>query len=176
MTTEMTNSRITITPKNIEKYNIYWNYRCLSPTAIMNVLKQNFPSRYFNTESTTHVFINKHSTMPDNFAKPGRDSCNVYVTCISLASDTGTHEIITNYELEMLFKCGRLFIRVDKSEKWMWKCGMKYVEIRNEITDAGTFTYYSSWLSHTAIPPTEKEIREQKEKRSFNIVLNHIQP
>lgn len=165
-----------ITPKNIEKYKIYYGYRCLTATAIMNVLKQNFPARYFEKGHSTYVFIDKYQTMPDNFAKPGRDSCNVYVTCISLASDTGTHEIITNYELEMLFKCGRLFIRVDKSEKWMWKCGMKYVEIRNEITDAGTFTYYSSWLSHTATPPTENEIRKQKEKRSFDIVMNNTRP
>ena len=172
MTTEMTNSRITITPKNIEKYNIYWNYRCLSPTAIMNVLKQNFPSRYFNTESTTHVFINKHSTMPDHFAKPDRDSCNVEVSCISLSN----HEIISNHEVSMLFNCGMLFIRVTKSEKWMRKYGMSYVIINNQITETESFSYYPSSYSNMLKPPTEKEIREQKEKRSFNIVLNHIQP
>ena len=164
-----------IIPKNIPTIQHYFNYRCLTPTAIMNVLRENFPSRYFQGGYSTYAYIDRDTTMPDRFAKHGRDSCNVLVRYISMRSDKCSHEIITNKELSMLFRCGELYIRVNTGESSLSKSGWYIVEIRNNKQETNQYSYYPSCLSHTT-PPTAKQLKEQKEETGFVVVLNHDHP
>lgn len=169
-----TKSTITVIPKKIEKYGNYFNYRQLTATAIMNVLKQNFPNDFIPSGCQTFVYINKKSTMEDHFAKPGRDSCTVEVVAISIGSSNENYQLITPSELTMLFNCGTLYIKVDKSEKTMNKSNYTAVIINNDVVHATNFDYYKSIVTFDNI--TAKELRERKANSSFKVVLNNDHP
>ena len=181
-------NNITIIPKKIEKYGHYFNYRQLTATAIMNVLKLNFPNDFIPAVCQTFVYINKKSTMPDHFAKPGRDSgnnslvrtrfehCYVEVVAISMGSSNDNYQLITPAEITMLFNCGTLYIKVDKSERTMNKSNYTAVIINNDVvhSENGNFDYYKSIVTFDNI--TAKELRERKANSSFKVVLNNDHP
>lgn len=169
-----TNERVTIIPKKIEKYGHYFNYRQLTATAIMNVLKQNFPNDFIPSSCQTYVYINKKSTMEDHFSKPNRPSCTVEVVAISMGSSSDNYQLITPAELTMLFNCGTLYIKVDKSEKTMNKSNYTAVIINNDVVHATNFDYYKSIVTFDNI--TAKELRERKANSSFKVVLNNDHP
>ena len=169
-------SNITIIPKKIEKYGHYFNYRQLTATAIMNVLKQNFPNDFIPAGGQTFVYINRKSTMPDHFAKPNRPSCTVEVVAISMGSTSDDYQLITPAEITMLFNCGTLYIKVDKSERTMNKSNYTAVIINNDVvhSENGNFDYYKSIVTFDNI--TAKELRERKANSSFKVVLNNDHP
>ena len=173
-----TKSTITVIPKKIEKYGNYFNYRQLTATAIMNVLKQNFPNDFIPSGCQTFVYINRKSTMEDHWAaasaKPNRPSCTVEVVAISIGSSNDNYQLITPSELTMLFNCGTLYIKVDKSEKTMNKSNYTAVIINNDVVHATNFDYYKSIVTFDNI--TAKELRERKANSSFKVVLNNDHP
>lgn len=173
----------TVIPKKIEKYGNYFNYRQLTATAIMNVLKQNFPNDFIPSACQTFVYINRKSTMEDHWAasrglaasaKPNRPSCTVEVVAISIGSSNENYQLITPSELTMLFNCGTLYIKVDKSEKTMNKSNYTAVIINNDVVHATNFDYYKSIVTFDNI--TAKELRERKANSSFKVVLNNDHP
>ena len=181
-----TNERVTIIPKKIEKYGHYFNYRQLTATAIMNVLKQNFPNDFIPSSCQTYVYINKKSTMEDHFSKPNRPSgnnslvrtrsehCYVEVVAISMGSSSDNYQLITPAELTMLFYCGTLYIKVDKSERTMNKSNYTTVIINNDVVHATNFDYYKSIVTFDNI--TAKELKERKANSLFKVVLNNDHP
>ena len=179
-------SAVVIIPKNIEKYNHYFNYRQLTPTAIMNVLKQNFPNDYLPPANQTYALINKKSTMPDHWTADNTH-CFVEVIGISLHSLTNNkYQLITPSDITMLFNCGTLYIKVDKSEKTMNRSQYTSVVIDNDIVISSNscepsrsclkFNYYKSRVLVDPLELTVKKLKEWKDNRTFKIVLNNDKP
>ena len=168
-----TTEKVRVIPKTIEKYKHFFNYRQLTPTAIMNVLKQNFDNEeYFPGASETYILINKKSTMEDNFAKPNKPSCTVEVIGISMYK----YQFITPAEITMLFNCNTLYIKVAKSEKMMKNSEFTTVVIRNDIVHTENYEYYSSLVTTEPLDISMKTQRRWKDNTKFKVVLNNFQP
>lgn len=164
-------SQITIIPKIIENQKYFYKNRQLTATAIMKVLKHNFPASYTCSCYETHVILNNKKIIDDRFAddKNKKKSCCIEVIGISFQH----YGIINVYEIEMLFNCMNLYIKVHKSKEEIMNSDYNVVVINNELSQMNNYYYYDyNLICECSNRNLLEKMKNMRKNNKFKIVLH----